>query len=1173
MPVFTIQESVDPLLFGSGFAYEETDRMGNPSQLAFIYRGYAVDEHGTRIDDGGEWVIKAPRDRRDYPRVEREYRILTALHRAAQAQFGLSGSPFPVYLLTEIKTAMPALAMPLYRGTVYEAIPAWFADEDEDQVLAVMIAYAHLLSALKTVTLPGDPAVGYAVEDRKVDDLFWDQGRLVVIDWNAILPATPAAARTEISRFARTWYTLLTGYEITPSTNPYNDDEWKLASTRLAKGSRSQPFSVGLRAIVGAANVGIYHSMDELSADLDHWRAELGRGQFEHAFPYLSLSPERTRAVAADLAWRRDRDSRTWDERAAALSVAQAQTEALADLRPALDAIERLFLNEDDDGVKARVAALRPVNALQRAAKARWEHMLSAYMGSGVNHEQRQLLHARRAEMHKIVSRLQRPLNVDHSAESEYPLEQAAQEFGALLAQMPPESEVTAALTALANEITLRQRWHEAQYQAAAHPNALVDALNAGASVPYAPDLLEGIDLDGAFEQQQAAQRVQHTLDVETAAARAALIAWMQSVLDGSPPTVSTAALRQQWQTVYHRLGVQNADLARDFAARTRRFDEALATLDWLPADTINAVSAAYHGSLLLETLRDDLDLADPVKKAVQGIVTRKAEAELRAASERIDGLRKRDGAGAFFEAHTAIANLTRVKAWLPDEVVGRIRSRLGELQPLHEFYKAFESSPPRTPHEIIAYAQQLKLPIEKPPISDYIPAALNEGIQFRTLLQEQITASEARQGDKLKLVEGDLRPRVDDLEKRLKTVSTTAQTAHSEITAEKGAKAAADAAANRITPLETQIAALTGTDVPALKAQQAHAAKQARRLLPLALGALVIGAVGLIAGIIGLLSANSARTDAQAWTADLAAELRVTDAAFERVSGDEQASADAQATRVDVQMDAQALLITTLQADVTRMSATLSSVDSRIQAAEITPEAAPMAEATISPLEAGAAWRLIMADANGATYRYTDANSSEHTFAALSAPFPTQIVLITASQAFADAVNGALARRGSTAQIAPNTAYPAQIDENGRVIALHANGQRIAFVQWRVTPSIDSLRVRALPNRAGVILAGIDAADPATYPLTAAFADENLALLPGYTLDADRAINENVIAIADTVEGAQGHWVLVDRGAERSQDRFGWVFTTPSIVRLTLEQVSASAPTLNDTTHADQQP
>lgn len=1271
MPVFTVKAPVDSSQDGSiYFAYEEANRVGNPSAFGMVYSGYRAYADGAP-SAGGEWAIKVARDSGQQIRFEREYQILAALHHETHSQFQISGSPYPVYLLTDVEGRnLPAIAMPFYRHTVNDEIPTWLAQGSEAGLLDAMIAYAQMLSALKDVTLPGENAQGYVCLDRKPDDLRWEEQHLVVIDWNVIRPANDANIRTEISLFARTWYVLLTGFEITPSLNPYDDDEWKLAPTRLTGTPVNQPISVGLRAILGAANAGVYQSMDELRSDLEHWRGELQSAEFQQAFPYLSLSPERVNAIRADLEWRRYDGARAWEDRTAALHTAQAQAEDLADLRPALGEIERMFLEGNDDGADERIKAARPTNALQRVALARWAQVVSAYRGGGISSEQRSLLRDQRRAIAQVIKRLERPLVADHAAEVEFSLSAATDVLEKFIPILPKNAPATSALLALAYEVSLRSFWHEAQ-RGTKRREALDNAALARSRVPYAADLLEGVDLDAALEQAHAAQKLAQTLKEHVDAARQAVIGWMRPVLSGGTPTDSITVMRQTWTETQDTIRETSEDLAREFGNRLQPFNRVLDTLDWLPSASLDAAGTAYNGEQLVAAVADDAELSGAVKHVVAAIVTRKAEAEFRDADNRIARLRKADGAGAFYDAYRVMARLDHsdVTAWLPAGLSQRIRGRFAELGPLQQFYKSFEIERGRTAFEILAYAQSLGLSLDHPPLLDYIPEALTDGAKLTDVMQTRIDEAEGRQSKQIKQLDERLTGQLNGSVSRMTTLASDVQVARKQIEAEQGAKAAAEQLQGRISPLETQIKTLAETEIPALQAWRTTTEKSlseqsggARRLMPLIVGALIVAIGGALIGIVGIIIGSQAHNNVQAAETRAAAAvtaLSATDVAQREITGQEIGAAEARAAQNDALMNGllqgQADQISTLEAEVTRLSAAISTLENAglpapFMQPEVTAEITAdlvVTEAPVVPtpeptvvsvvpemigmrallvnnadtpvtdellymdaasttftadfvgmeavrnhleqyptlLEGGDQLFVLAHQAEGAqdvrlypvvrvpettttplSYRYVDTDGVAQTFAPLSTPFVTQIVIVTASDALAMALNAEARLRGGAASVMVGGVYLAQVDEQGRVVAIQVEDQRLAFTQWRVEVLVQSLSIRPEPSLDSQRIDGASSNNPATFPLSAAFTSETVGISSGRAVLPDRALGEGVIAIVGRdSENNIGNWLLVDRGETFATDRFGWVFSNSTTTRLSVEQVSGSAPLLRD--------
>jgi hypothetical protein len=134
----------------------------------------------------------------------------------------------------------------------------------EEVALKAAEQYAVLLQKLHTLSRDG--GIGYTCADRKIGDLRWDKGKLVVLDWNAVRPQQNDGVQEDIHTFATLWYQLLTGRYAGSNLQLLNDAAW-------ADGQ----VSIGTRAILLKAFSAQYTNAAELVRDIQNWLTDIRR--------------------------------------------------------------------------------------------------------------------------------------------------------------------------------------------------------------------------------------------------------------------------------------------------------------------------------------------------------------------------------------------------------------------------------------------------------------------------------------------------------------------------------------------------------------------------------------------------------------------------------------------------------------------------------------------------------------------------------------------------------------------------------------------------------------------------------------------------------------------------------------------------------------------------------
>jgi predicted RecA/RadA family phage recombinase len=290
MPVYKV---LKPENASVTFAYaDDALPIGNPSIYGLVFKAKRDGEEG--------WIVKRSNEPIHNENFELEYNILSKLAETTTSLTqGQSHSPYPIYLLELANKTTPEpfyhVAMPFYRtlvrkelGTLTGGMLAY-----DHFIVPLMLQYGKLLQALHTL--------GYACTDRKEDDFFLHEGRLVVIDWNLLREAGKGYDVAEMNITARLWYGMLTGYQPPRLLSPYTHRQWMRdgASEMFAKRG---VISVGLRYII-VEGLSVGADLNRHVARLAGWQAVLDGSKKVHDV-FSDLSEPEKRLIEADLAYR-----------------------------------------------------------------------------------------------------------------------------------------------------------------------------------------------------------------------------------------------------------------------------------------------------------------------------------------------------------------------------------------------------------------------------------------------------------------------------------------------------------------------------------------------------------------------------------------------------------------------------------------------------------------------------------------------------------------------------------------------------------------------------------------------------------------------------------------------------------------------------------------------------
>lgn len=270
----------------------------------------------------GRYVVKVPHTPATLTEFKTEYNILKSLwerYRFAERV------PLPSVAWgqrDDMATDGGVLVMPYYASLLSRSIQHLLADGNwiaaEEMAVRAALDYARVMETVRMLQR--------SCTDRKVKDFFLDeQGRLIIIDWNVLNPATPDFLAAELQVFGQLWHQLLLERIGSPPFKPFNDLLWLPREYPDVPGGFP---SVGLRAILAVAvhtdiqrrfvDSSGYPSHTPLRRALEVWLAllvmnadELANNQpslldeLSNLLPApAALSPEECETVWADLAWR-----------------------------------------------------------------------------------------------------------------------------------------------------------------------------------------------------------------------------------------------------------------------------------------------------------------------------------------------------------------------------------------------------------------------------------------------------------------------------------------------------------------------------------------------------------------------------------------------------------------------------------------------------------------------------------------------------------------------------------------------------------------------------------------------------------------------------------------------------------------------------------------------------
>ncbi len=576
MPKFRILRSNDPEP-ANLFVYRDgANPIGDPSAFARVYRGGRDDSDA--IDS---WIIKESTSSNQRAQFEQEFEVTRELaEKTQQLTNNCTYSPYPVYLLERVGDKMPGLAMPFYSQRLDQIAVSWA----EDPIVEQMVAYLDLLRALHQT--------GYICTDRKLSDLRWHDGHLVVIDWNLLRPlADTAYHQAELSLFCRLWYGLLTGRE-PMALNAFNNMQWHRLNVNPKEGEPPL-FSIGLRLILERAISGYYPDVDALRSACIDWGQKYLPGRLNESTIHqlqvdMAVSERKATAIAYDLAWRQTGEARYLHECQRVLASLAETPDDLEDIRHCLESARALVDQRQYPEATRAVKTLIAQNDSQYVVTQRWLLFLESF--DKLDRNTREELHKERESIFRVLQTLQQPLADDLAGTNVMALRVAQDDLARVL-QILPAGEI--GLSTLLAEVQLRLALCDAQDFGRSVPRAYLEALQradeAAQAVPYATELLQGFDLADRIEYTSRSIRIAETAQQSLRAVHEKLESVLSAWEPGDPPP-DMNGVTELIHTTRLTLGEINPGLVDQFqegAADYRRIVTYVQTAETLLLDQV----------------------------------------------------------------------------------------------------------------------------------------------------------------------------------------------------------------------------------------------------------------------------------------------------------------------------------------------------------------------------------------------------------------------------------------------------------------------------------------------------------------------------------------------------------------------------------------------------------
>lgn len=374
MPSITVELLTEELSFKSPYTCYPDEKPLGEGAVAQVYRGTS--------HDGLPIVIKMATNDTPEEDIVQEYDILKKLRAYVSSDIEQGDARlFPEATLGKYNGSR-VLVMPLYQIRLIDMIHDFLAQKDvlaaETLAVSAAIQFTCAMEALHG-------ALHQTCTDRKTSDFFLldGKGQLVIIDWNVLREPTAAFYASEIRKFGDLWHEIFMNTASSPPLQPFDDSRWK----SLLFSGEGGVISIGLRTILAEAvrpeewqrfgqdMPGNAASQKALRETLLRWQAllESPAATSPASLPSaLQLSPSEADAVLADLEWRKNPRSSTWQARVDALQKIEAERDFSQTINQALNRGDW-----DATAVIVKDTLSRTEDGIDRVHLRRWSELLS----------------------------------------------------------------------------------------------------------------------------------------------------------------------------------------------------------------------------------------------------------------------------------------------------------------------------------------------------------------------------------------------------------------------------------------------------------------------------------------------------------------------------------------------------------------------------------------------------------------------------------------------------------------------------------------------------------------------------------------------------------------------------------------------------------------------------
>jgi len=702
--------------------------IGAPSAFAHVYKGQLA---GAGAPSGLSWIIKESDSLDHAHRYAEEYRIISALAaRTAADTGGQVYSPFPVYLLEQVGEPVPALAMPYYPTELLKEIRA--ARWGEGQLMTQLVAYCDLIIGLH--------GIGYLCTDRKLTDLRWYQGHLVVLDWNLLRPITDSGYRqAELSLFARLWYGLLTGREPL-QLDPFIEAHWRRPDT--TSGLDWEP-SLGLRVLLAAAFNGAYADFEMLRQSCRQWASWLGRPTLDPTDPTtlqqlsadFALSERKASAVLYHRAWQLTGQTAYRDQALAAMQAIAANPDSEQEAQTTLAEVRSSI---DDRKFPEAANTLRRVKT-DRLPGARWLRLVTMLASPDVDRSVREQLYSSRAILFEALNALAPPAATDEGDLAQ------CQNLTALPAKVEPlrkmlnDADALMVVDALTQEAELRLRLVKLPGQLDLPSQRTLESLKqlialaeSEALQPYVADLVALDALRDELTRQQQTVHAGNTRQKALDAIRTVLLTELQG-WNPPQPIPDLEPVRAVLNDVQLTLNDINPELARTFRAEDRPPYEYI--IHFFTNQARLSLKDAIEAAAYIQDVLPDL-----TGKA-HLLITARIAARLEQIAAQLETGSEPD---ADTRAQLNQLDELYVRPFLTPTDAHRIAELRRRIDAFQEFYGWLRTHQTRaTAIEVIGAAQEKGLPALSAILVKYREQAFSEAVSTQNVLMDQYQALE----------------------------------------------------------------------------------------------------------------------------------------------------------------------------------------------------------------------------------------------------------------------------------------------------------------------------------------------------------------------------------------------------------------------------------------------